>query len=293
MSRFVRMEYRYDENIWVGKYRNLHNLPHWHEDHELIYINSGTAEIYIDQVCYYAEAGDCFFCRGGNVHRINGSADSIISTLLFSTTCANSVITKYTLCSPKLSQVYPIEEYYNKIFSELTQEQEFFQIKVDVYITNLMVEIFRKEEIRFYESHGQDYEKYKKLQKILDERMEFITFDEAADLMGFSKVYFSRYFKNMFGMTFSRYMQIIRVEQAILLLAENKMTMAEISAKCGFNSIRTFNRVFRELTGVTPKSIAKDTRPNTYYQKDLSGIYDPTMPVSECLESALRDIKDS
>ncbi|WP_343247072.1 helix-turn-helix domain-containing protein [Diplocloster hominis] len=284
VSKFVRMEYSCNENIWAGKYRNLHNLPHWHKEHELIYVNSGTAKIHMNQNCYQAGPKDCFFCSGGDTHRISGSQDSIISTILFNTACAQSIVTQYTLCSPRLVHTYPIESFYNNISRELTQQQPFFQVKTDMYISDLIVDIFRKEETRPYEDRSQIYEKYKTLLTLLNENYEYITFEDAASIMGFTKPYFSKFFKNMFGMTFSSYMQILRVEHAIQLLSEGQMTLTEVSAKCGFNSIRTFNRVFKTLTGTTPKSVSRDVRLDTYTHKNLSGIYDPTLQISEYLK---------
>ena len=35
-ARFERKEYDPGVPLWVGKYKNLHNLPHWHMENEII-----------------------------------------------------------------------------------------------------------------------------------------------------------------------------------------------------------------------------------------------------------------
>ena len=71
--------------------------------------------------------------------------------------------------------------------------------------------------------------------------------------MGFSEAYFSKFFKKIAGMTFSQYLNRVKVEEAVRLLRENKgLPVTEIAFRCGFNTIRNFNRIFKEVTGCTP-----------------------------------------
>ena len=73
-----------------------------------------------------------------------------------------------------------------------------------------------------------------------------------AEMAGISRDYFSRKFKSVTGMNYSRWLNMIRLEKATELLAENKRTLTEIAMLSGFQSIPSFNRVFREEKGMAP-----------------------------------------
>ncbi len=71
-----------------------------------------------------------------------------------------------------------------------------------------------------------------------------------------SEAYFSRFFKRMAGMNFSHYLNVIRVDHAIdLLKNEPGITMVDVMSQCGFNTLRNFNRVFKEITGMAPSQV--------------------------------------
>lgn len=94
-------------------------------------------------------------------------------------------------------------------------------------------------------------------EKILREYTE-ITLSDAVESTHFSRSYFSKLFRQAFGMPFTQYLNTVKVAAAIGLLREEKHSIAEISGLCGFESIRNFNRVFRNLTGYAPTELPKE-----------------------------------
>ncbi len=73
-----------------------------------------------------------------------------------------------------------------------------------------------------------------------------------AEMAGISRDYFSRIFKNVTGMNYSKWLNMIRLEKASELLAQEGRTLTEIAMLSGFQSIPSFNRVFREERGMAP-----------------------------------------
>lgn len=62
----------------------------------------------------------------------------------------------------------------------------------------------------------------------------------------------SRILSGRFNVSFRGFINSLRVQQAIKLLSLTTMNVSEIAYECGFESLCTFNRVFRSLTGQTP-----------------------------------------
>jgi AraC-like DNA-binding protein len=51
----------------------------------------------------------------------------------------------------------------------------------------------------------------------------------------------------------------VRVHEASKLLAAGtEESIAAIAYRCGFNSIATFNRVFKTVTGLAPREFARE-----------------------------------
>ncbi len=73
-----------------------------------------------------------------------------------------------------------------------------------------------------------------------------------ADRAGLSREYFSRIFKVLSGSNYSKWLNMIRVDHAISLLPQSDMKLTEIAMLSGFQSIPSFNRVFKELKGISP-----------------------------------------
>lgn len=36
LAKFERRAFTEGCKVWLGKYRSLHNIPHWHYEHELV-----------------------------------------------------------------------------------------------------------------------------------------------------------------------------------------------------------------------------------------------------------------
>lgn len=81
---------------------------------------------------------------------------------------------------------------------------------------------------------------------------EPLSLDRVAEYTGFSKFYFSRLFKNYTQMSFLEYLNRCRISEAEKMLADTEKTVTEIAMDCGFNSISTFNRVFKMANNCTP-----------------------------------------
>ena len=79
-----------------------------------------------------------------------------------------------------------------------------------------------------------------------------LTQSEMAKKAGISKDYFSRIFKEITGLNYNKWLNLIRVEKAAELMSNEKMSLTEIAMLSGFQSISSFNRVFKEQKNMSP-----------------------------------------
>ena len=64
-------------------------------------------------------------------------------------------------------------------------------------------------------------------------------------------------FREQLGMTFSDYINRLRVERAQELLKDPRRSLAEIAVQVGFYDQSHFGKVFRQVSGYTPALFRK------------------------------------
>jgi transcriptional regulator GlxA family with amidase domain len=70
-----------------------------------------------------------------------------------------------------------------------------------------------------------------------------------------SAAHFARSFKQAFGVPPHRYLLSRRIERAAALLRETDRPIAEIAFGTGWESLGTFGRTFRDITGASPGAV--------------------------------------
>lgn len=82
---------------------------------------------------------------------------------------------------------------------------------------------------------------------------EDLTVEEVARTAMLSRSYFCYLFKMITGKTFIGYLNELRVNKAGEMLKDTDAPVTEICFDAGFHSISHFNRVFKNVTGISPR----------------------------------------
>jgi two-component system, response regulator YesN len=97
-----------------------------------------------------------------------------------------------------------------------------------------------------------------KAKEYIDEHFaEAITLEEAAEHVGLSPYYFSKLFKDRFGITFIDYITEIRIKRAKELMENPDVSVKEVCYTVGYKDPNYFSRVFKKYTGLTPSEYRK------------------------------------
>ncbi len=82
---------------------------------------------------------------------------------------------------------------------------------------------------------------------------EDITLATVADHLHVNTSYLSTLFRQVTGMTFKEHLNRVRIEEAARLLSNTDYPVMEIAVACGYKDQSYFTKVFKKLTGLTPK----------------------------------------
>lgn len=109
-------------------------------------------------------------------------------------------------------------------------------------------------------SHGEDI-----LKSVLLYADEHYTEDcllrNSSEVVGYDYAYTSKLFKRQLGITFNQYVNLLRIQKSQTLLTTTPLSITEIANRCGFHSLRAYNRKFTEITGSTPSAFRKSGLP--------------------------------
>ena len=89
---------------------------------------------------------------------------------------------------------------------------------------------------------------------------EDLSLQTLSNTAGLSPNYFSHVFKELHGISLWDYIHAKRIEKATSLIrsTECEMSMLDVALECGFNNTVHFNKVFKKVTGITPRELRKN-----------------------------------
>ena len=275
-------QYNENERVWVGKYQNSQNISHWHDECEVVYVCKGKLDILIDKTKYSLKENDSFFIESKKIHSMNAiNKNTIVMIFIFSYDLVKNIMDQYELLSPILTHNYNLPDKYNILLDELVNKHNLFQIKTQTIIQDFIIEVIRNEKVINKKKTKKMDEKLLLLLNDMDEKYQYYTMNDAANFMGMNTSYFSRFFHNNIGISFSKYLNCIKVENAVNLINSNhNFQMTEIAITCGFQTIRNFNRIMKIYTGYTPSTIPSNYVFNGLIIRENGEFSNPTL--SDC-----------
>ncbi|GGG78709.1 AraC family transcriptional regulator [Paenibacillus radicis (ex Gao et al. 2016)] len=115
------------------------------------------------------------------------------------------------------------------------------------------------------------------IQYIKENSSQKLNLDRLADVSNFSKYHFTRIFTSIVGVTPVAFLNRERLQKAVYLLTETNKTILDISIQCGFESVSTFNAVFKKHYGKTPgvvrNRIRKDSNISSFFSNKQEELF--------------------
>ena len=222
----------------------------------------------INNKCYCANEGDIVFINSGEIHFFETTNEiCTLDICTFDPLILYNFETNFGAIKTHIKAKEIIENglenqissCFSNLFSEKSNDDFSSKIimKSDILkIYGILIRNFKEE--KKDEVHLAKFNSFHKIvEYISDNYNESITLEFLAKKFNYNHIYLSSVFSSYIGVSFKYFLDNVRVSKSIELLTETTLTISEIALNCGFSNIRTFNNVFKKITGTTPKNVRK------------------------------------
>ena len=222
---------------------------------------SGTCTANVEGTSYDLKAGDVLVTFPNQIHGFqNGIQYDMYQLSIPMRMLSYDVFSPYAQCVPKSPIVSKekweasgIQELFELAISDPFRKEEAVRMG---YAQIILVKLLPLLELEPIKTEKHDAAK-EIIHYICTHYREPITCSDIAKAVGYHESYVSRVVRKMMKISICEYIHSLRVEDAKELLMQTNQSVTDIAEELGFGSIRTFNRVFLEKTGMSPRDYRK------------------------------------
>jgi len=254
------------------------NTPNYHDYFEISWIAEGSGKFTIGNNAYPVEPDDLFINGNSDFHLLESDRSNLIRCvnmyflpeLVFrpggnmldfeylSPFYAQSASFSHRIphASPSNSQIVSSMA---RISRALIEKSRHYRLEAKNALCEiLLIMLVHYGQLPFSEGvHPSRRQKIARLQHVFQHLQEHyqekVSLEHLAEVAFMSPSYLCRFFKMTTNYTLKEYLQRIRVDKAKELLVEGKLPITQIGLEVGFESHSYFDRVFRRLTGASPR----------------------------------------
>lgn len=249
--------------------RECFTNKHWHKNLEIDYIIKGRMWTMQNGVDRDISDGEFVVVNSEDVHQTCGKTpDERVKYLvvLFSYNYIKAYFSNfenYTFDVNKNEQAQQrIAQLLKAIVFEVENKGEFSDLKISCAMSQILMLLFTKCRVKktnvSEHEPTDDLEYAKKAIDFIKENFrEKITLEDISSYVGLTPTYFSRYFRQSTRKTFKNYLNLVRLEHALLDIQNNNVSETQAALANGFPSVKSFIAVFKSVYGCAPSEYVK------------------------------------
>lgn len=239
--------------------------PHFHRNFEIIAVIKGKCICSVSSQRYELSEGEAAFICQLQVHEFEVFENSSIRRINFN---EHLILTIFKSLSGQIprSPVFRVRadtlKLVSKCLTEFYGEDSGLISRIEPYSQRMTVKgllyllggdfISSAELISKTKSDAIAME----IVEYIDKNFQYdISLHDIAKEMGYNYQYLSRIFNTYANMNFKKMLNQYRVQQAYALLQDTDLPISHICFDCGFQSLRSFNQVFKNSFGRSPKEM--------------------------------------
>lgn len=249
--------------------KNYTGESHFHDCHQLIFITGGSAEVTVNKKSYTAKPGSIIILSRMEDHSIR-PVDFPYERYILRINPLSPIGEgrEYSLLLNRpesfvhLLDVSDISDSVKECFEEIIRERTDEGILTEkmqrLLLSRLLIMLYRRHSSRFSPLAGEEFELVFRIQQQFENDCA-----KNYSLSGLAKEYhvststISHKFKKITGVSVFDYLYSCRLSSAKYFLAGTRLTVGEITEKCGFSDVSNFCRSFKRETGITPLEFRK------------------------------------
>ncbi len=278
------LNYNKDENITANIEHEKFHIPCWnhcmdfshhHVDHEINIILKGVGHYTFgpDNKQISVHSGQILFIPSGCEHGLIAAENFIslrgfyihpsvfakLSNILQPTPIIRKLAAGSDLSLPVRwtddHHVFrSMQEIFEQCLAEYARNNE-WRVPLFIAVSQLLSVMI----VRLLNSKSADLSSDSTMMRVLNTRgwidrhfLDQVTISDLAQKTALSRAHFTELFTSLAGMPPKKYITQLRLNQAMALLDETDLSITEISVRCGFSHLAHFDRLFHDLTKMSP-----------------------------------------
>jgi len=249
--------------LWAAKTKYPKNWgikSHNHDCYQLFYIYSGNCRYTIDGESVEASKDDYILVLPGVEHAMDKDHEGLVRMIDIKFKLTGSALAR------KLERVRPyghapsvIQPFFKLISHEIKDQNRYFKEIIEKYTVILVMKLIASSESNITPQIMTSLEEEdwpsvcRDIAQYIDTHYaQKVTLEDIADTLGYNKNYLCTTFKGETTMTIMDYLRRVRIERTCELIEMSDYTFSQICFMVGFRSIHHFNRIFKDIMGITP-----------------------------------------
>ena len=266
--------------------------PHYHDNIEMIFINEGNFNVFIDKKCYKMAAGDMIIINSRLPHNtyaltnesfkasmIKFDPSVIFSSIADPHECIylRRIVNNTNYFRAREISNLSLDIYFNDAICEFTQKKFAFEISIKYSIYMILLPILRAEgNDCLPEISRVGLAKLCYALNYIEENFEKnISLSNVAEVCNSDYIYLSKMFGRILGVTFIKFLNNTRLREAEKLLLTTQLSIADIAKHTGYNYESYFVKKFKEAKKITPYKFRCSFKENIMYEFDIKGKCNP------------------
>ncbi len=252
---------RLESRCLIYHYNRLSRYEHLHSRFEIVSPISGQILAHIDGKEYTASPGELLVIFPGVPHSYEPGSSSYGHMLTFYGEMLGELGEPMTEVKPD-NPLIILENHDRDVAYCFERLTEMAGNKVDeslaqAYLTLLFIRLTDALSLGKADPAASKELLYRAMQFISQNLSQPLNIRQTAHALGVNSYYLSHVLNERLHMGFRAYLNAMRIERARRYLRVTSWSVEEVAAACGFLTLRTFDRVFLELCGCTPRDFRK------------------------------------
>jgi len=248
-------------------------LSHWHPYYECIKVNRGEIIVEAGDISINLSKNDILFLQPGILHSAKAnSMDSELLRIVFAelfplqneATAVDRFITAqwqpaYWIIRAEEKLANRICSIMEEIYICINSQNPFRHLSVLSGINQLSALLIEHKQIKnLFIFNSKSIAVVNQIIHYIEEHYsDNLTLEQLSSHVNLSKYHFARLFREATGVPPLTYVTKVRIRNSLQMLADDRLTIAEISDKTGFCNQHYFNRIFKKEVSYTPYQYRK------------------------------------